>query len=146
MSLDNLSPSPQAALGSLSRRVVLSPWVNELFPAWEQLLSARDVARLTRRPHWVLSVLAALGRFPEEVRFRGRNVGWRRSEIAGWLATCRISQSHHRRRVGDHCSTLRFRRSVAPGQPRSHSSALPARPALPGVENVTRNEEGGSHE
>jgi integrase len=44
-------------------RVTLSKWVNERFPPWEQLLSAHDVARLTRRPRWVLLGLMLLGRF-----------------------------------------------------------------------------------
>lgn len=69
-----------------TRCVVLSPWVNERFPAWEQLLSAHDVARLTRRPRWVLLSLMVLGRFPRRARFRGHAIGWLRPDIVVWLA------------------------------------------------------------
>jgi predicted DNA-binding transcriptional regulator AlpA len=66
--------------------VTLSPWVNERFPAWEQLLSAHDVARLTRRPRWILASLTLLRRFPRKRRYHGRGVGWLRSDIVHWLA------------------------------------------------------------
>jgi predicted DNA-binding transcriptional regulator AlpA len=76
-----LSPvSPASAY-----RVSLSPYVNERFPNWEELLSARDVARLTRRPLWLLLSLTFLGRFPRKHRFHGRGVGWRRTEVLRWL-------------------------------------------------------------
>lgn len=65
--------------------VSLSPWVNERFPAWTDLLSAHDVARLTRRPTWVLLSLAAVGRFPRKTYFQGRSVGWLRADVLDWL-------------------------------------------------------------
>jgi predicted DNA-binding transcriptional regulator AlpA len=66
--------------------VILSPWVNERFPAWEQLLSAHDVARLTRRPRWVLYSMMVLGRFPRKRRYHGHGIGWLRTEVVRWLA------------------------------------------------------------
>jgi predicted DNA-binding transcriptional regulator AlpA len=66
--------------------VSLSPWVNERFPGWDQILSAHQVARLTRRPQSVLSSMALLGRFPKKHRYHGRKIGWLRSEIVDWLA------------------------------------------------------------
>src|SRR6185312_14403955 len=66
--------------------VSLSPWVNERFPAWTDLLSAHDVARLTRRPTWVLLSLAAVGRFPQKNYYQGRSVGWLRADVLEWMA------------------------------------------------------------
>jgi predicted DNA-binding transcriptional regulator AlpA len=74
-------PSPAA-----SHRVSLSPYVNEPFPNWEELLSAHDVARLTRRARWMLLSLALFGRFPRKSRFHGRGIGWLRSDVTHWLA------------------------------------------------------------
>jgi predicted DNA-binding transcriptional regulator AlpA len=67
-------------------RVSLSPYVNEQFPNWEELLSAHDVARLTRRPRWMVLSLTLLGRFPRKRRFHGRGIGWLRSDVIHWLA------------------------------------------------------------
>ncbi len=80
------SPASHGNATASGARVTLSPYVNELFPAWEELLSARDVARLTRRPHWMLMSLALLGRFPRKHRFRGRPVGWLRGDVLAWIA------------------------------------------------------------
>jgi predicted DNA-binding transcriptional regulator AlpA len=68
-------------------RVRLSPYVNEPYPNWEEMLSAHDVARLTRRPRWMVLSLTVLGRFPRRRRFRGRDIGWLRSDVLTWLAT-----------------------------------------------------------
>ena len=57
-------------------RVLLSRRVNEPFPPLNLVLSAHDVARLTRRHRWVLYALTALGRFPKQQRFRGHPIGW----------------------------------------------------------------------
>jgi predicted DNA-binding transcriptional regulator AlpA len=65
--------------------VALSPYVNERFPAWEELLSAHDVARLTRRPRWVLASLILLRQFPRKRRYHGRGIGWLRSDVLSWL-------------------------------------------------------------
>src|ERR1700729_412657 len=76
-----IQPAPLAA----SYRVSLSPYVNEQLPNWEELLSAHDVARLTRRPRWVLASLVLLRRFPRKRRYHGRGVGWLRSDVIDWL-------------------------------------------------------------
>src|ERR1700738_4604320 len=81
------SPSPAgAASGAPSLSVTLSPWVNEHFPGWEQLLSAHAGARLTRGPRWVLASLLLLRRFPRKRKYHGRGVGWLRSDVIHWLA------------------------------------------------------------
>ena len=66
-------------------RVALSPWVNEPLPAWQSILSAHDVARLTRRPGWILCGLALVGRFPRKCQYRGRRIGWLRSDVLAWM-------------------------------------------------------------
>ena len=81
----DVSLASQVTATASSRNVVLSPWVNEPLPAWEELLSAHDVARLTRRPRWVLASLVLLGRFPRKCRYHGRGVGWLRSDVLSWL-------------------------------------------------------------
>ena len=48
-------------------------------------MSAHDVARLTRRPRWVLASLVLLGRFPRKCRYHGRGIGWLRSDVLSWL-------------------------------------------------------------
>jgi hypothetical protein len=64
----------------------LSPWINDEFPRWSDLLTTHDVARLTRRPAWVVSGLALIGRLPKRVRFHGRGIGWKRHEIHKWMS------------------------------------------------------------
>lgn len=64
----------------------ISKWVNERYPPLNELLSAHDVARLTRRPRWMLSGLCLIGRFPKKLTFRGRGIGWRRSEVLDWMS------------------------------------------------------------
>jgi predicted DNA-binding transcriptional regulator AlpA len=82
-SVESLSSQPAAT--SPSCNVVLSPFVNERFPAWGELLSAHDVARLTRRPRWMLAGLVFLGQFPRKRRYHGHGIGWLRSEVLSWL-------------------------------------------------------------
>jgi len=65
--------------------VSLSPSVNERLPAWTDLLSAHDVAGLTRRPTWVLLSLAVLGRFPQKKYYHGRSIGWLQADVLEWL-------------------------------------------------------------
>lgn len=67
-------------------RVTLSRWINEPYPPLTELLSAHDVARLTRRPRWLLLGLALIGRFPKKAWFRGRAVGWWLSDVLEWMA------------------------------------------------------------
>jgi hypothetical protein len=65
----------------LDRRVSISKWVNEKNPAWDQVLAAHDITRLTRRQRWILSTLTILGRFPKKQRFRRRKIGWQRASV-----------------------------------------------------------------
>jgi predicted DNA-binding transcriptional regulator AlpA len=94
MNPDESSPAQPASL-TAPHRVTLSPYVNEQFPNWEELLSAHDVARLTRRPRWALLSLALIGRFPRKRRFHGRGIGWLRTDVIRWLAKdLRTTQCH----------------------------------------------------
>jgi hypothetical protein len=68
------------------QRVSISRWVNEPYPAWDQILTAHDVARLIRRPPWVISGMAAIGQFPQRLRFRGKNIGWLKADVFEWMA------------------------------------------------------------
>jgi predicted DNA-binding transcriptional regulator AlpA len=68
------------------QRVSISRWVNEPYPAWDRILTAHDVARLVRRPPWMLCSMAAVGKFPRGQRFRGKNVGWLKADILEWMA------------------------------------------------------------
>ena len=73
----------------LARRVFIFKWVNEKIPAWDQILTAPDVARLIRRQRWTLSTLAILGKFPQKQRFHGRMIGWHRCDVEQWLERAR---------------------------------------------------------
>ena len=68
-------------------RARLSKWINEPCPEWTTLLTAREVAKLTRRPRCLLSALAFLGRLPPPKRYRGKALGWQRRDIERWLAS-----------------------------------------------------------
>ena len=84
MSPEDFSPEQAACSAARSKNVSLSKWVNEPLPAWEQLLSAHDVAHLTRRPRWLLFGMMAVGRFPRTLKFHGRAIGWLRSDVLEW--------------------------------------------------------------
>lgn len=66
--------------------VRFSKWLNERPLPCADLLNGHDVARMTRRPLWALTLLALTGRFPLKARFRGRPVGWLRQDILDWMA------------------------------------------------------------
>jgi predicted DNA-binding transcriptional regulator AlpA len=86
MSVDDLSAGETAGLPARPMPpVTISPWINQRFPPLNEILSAHDVARLTRRPRWVLCGLALVNRFPRKKRFRGRLVGWCRAEVLEWM-------------------------------------------------------------
>jgi predicted DNA-binding transcriptional regulator AlpA len=86
MNSDECSGGRQSpAVASTPHAVALSYWVNEPLPAWEQLLSARDLARLTRRPRWLLMSLMLIGRFPRRCRYHGRSIGWLRADVLDWM-------------------------------------------------------------
>jgi predicted DNA-binding transcriptional regulator AlpA len=76
---------PLSDQASVAPGVVISPFLEERFPPLDQLLTAHDVARLVRRPRWHFCGLAFIGRFPAKRRFRGRWVGWMRSDISKWM-------------------------------------------------------------
>jgi predicted DNA-binding transcriptional regulator AlpA len=83
----NISSSHTTGAASAPRPCIsISRWVNESLPPWNQLLTAHDVARLTRRHRWVLSALVLLGRFPKKHRFQAVGIGWRRSEVLRWMS------------------------------------------------------------
>src|SRR5580693_7787171 len=65
--------------------VSISPWVNEPLPDVRGILCSRDLARLTRRPRWELFGLALIGKFPPKKRYRGRPIGWCKSEVLEWI-------------------------------------------------------------
>jgi predicted DNA-binding transcriptional regulator AlpA len=65
--------------------VFISKWVNEGFPPWHEILTARDLACLTRRHRWELCALTLIRRFPKQRRFRGRKIGWLRSDVLDWM-------------------------------------------------------------
>jgi hypothetical protein len=65
--------------------VTISPWVNEPLPDIRGIMCSRDLARLTRRPRWELFGLALIGKFPRKKRYRGRPIGWCKSEVLEWM-------------------------------------------------------------
>lgn len=83
---------PQSTLGTPADakshpvRVVISPWINERPPPLHELLSSHDVARLTRRPSWLIASLSLIGRFPKQIKSRGQRTGWLRSQVLDWMA------------------------------------------------------------
>ncbi len=83
---DSSTPDTPAATAARAAPVTISRWVNERYPPLNELLSSHDVARLTRRPRWVVTGLSLIGRFPTKLKFRGRAIGWSRSEILDWMS------------------------------------------------------------
>lgn len=65
--------------------VRLPRWVNEPFPEIHAILSGREIARLTRRPRWLLIGMAILGRFPKQRTHSGKAIGWHRADVLDWL-------------------------------------------------------------
>jgi hypothetical protein len=65
--------------------VTISRWVNEPLPDVHGILCSHDLARLTRRPQWMLCGLALIGKFPRKKRYRGRPIGWCKSEVLEWM-------------------------------------------------------------
>jgi hypothetical protein len=105
-------------LGQKSRAttVAISPWVNEPLPDVQGILCSHDLARLTRRPRWMLCGLALIGKFPRKKRFRGRVVGWCRAEVLEWM-TRDLSvetQSHERLNASRHCARRHPRQVCLP--------------------------------
>lgn len=118
--------------------VVISPWVNEPHPPLHKLLSSHDVARLTRRPSWLLISLSLIGRFPRKAKFHGRAIGWRQSEVLEWIARdlnvaeqTTESRVCPRRRAQQACLPLTYATPCAPrpgcSDMRKRKPKLPAR-------------------
>src|ERR1700678_2000984 len=78
---------------SVRQRVSISCWVNEPYPAWDCILTAHDVARLIRRPRWMLGSLAAIGQIPCRQRFHGKHIGWLKADILEWMVRSSGRQS-----------------------------------------------------
>ena len=89
--------------------VPLSRWINQRLPAWNEILTSHDVARLTRRPRWLVNALSLVGGFPKKQLFRGQPIGWLRADVEEWLADCCPAQRGfarcRRRRLRLGCST-----------------------------------------
>lgn len=84
MKLSNLASMMSRGAGH-EDGLTISRFVNEPWPEWAPLLSAHEVARLTRRSRFVLKALALLGRFPRERQFRGRGIGWHAADVQRWM-------------------------------------------------------------
>lgn len=86
--------------------VSLSRWVNEPLPPWTEILTAHDVARLIRRPPWLVAGMAAIGRFPKRRSFQGRKIGWLKADILDWMTR-----------------DLRLENPLMSARPRNHSKS-----------------------
>jgi predicted DNA-binding transcriptional regulator AlpA len=86
MRIDSSGSGTQPATNAPAASTSISKWVNEPPPALNQLLTAHDTARLTRRPGWLLVGLSLIGKFPKTMRFRGRRIGWCRAEVLRWMS------------------------------------------------------------
>jgi hypothetical protein len=84
MNLDSDQTDVKANVLMVRREITISRWVNEPLPAWDQVLTAHDVARLLRRPPWLLCGMALLRRFPKKRRFHGLKMGWLKSDVVDW--------------------------------------------------------------
>ncbi len=93
--------------------VTISPWVNEPLPDIQGILCSRDLARLTRRPRWVLCGLALIGKFPRKKRYRGRVVCWCRAEVLEWMTReLSVETEVHERLSGPRSCARRHRRQA----------------------------------
>jgi predicted DNA-binding transcriptional regulator AlpA len=91
MSTNSLRNGVNAGSLFVRQAVSISRWVNEPYPNWDRILTAHDVARLVRRPPWILSTLAVVGQFPRKQQFRGKKIGWLKADILEWMARARRS-------------------------------------------------------
>jgi len=91
MSTNSLGNGIDAGSLFVRQAVSISRWVNEPYPNWDRILTAHDVARLIRRPPWMLSTMAVVGQFPRKQQFRGKKIGWLRADILEWMARTRRS-------------------------------------------------------
>jgi hypothetical protein len=128
MSPKDFCPEQRAPSSAFSNSVILSRWVNERFPAWGQLLSAHDVARLTRRPQWMVLSLVLLADFPANSASTGAksvgydltcSIGWRRIGATRRATLIRGPLLSLESRFGQRCqSAPRVRLIQSPRSPR----------------------------
>lgn len=137
MRVDSSTPDTPAVPTRLETKVTISPWVNERYPPVNDLLCSRDVARLMRRSRWVLTGLSLIGRFPKRLKFRGRAIGWCRSEILDWMSRgLAVEPAEQERKSAPSICARRHPRQgrlpleCAPGcvAPRDYSTHRPAAP------------------
>ena len=86
MNLDSVRTDVKANVFLVHREITISRWVNESLLAWDHVLTTHDVARLTRRPPWLLCGMALLRRFPKKHRFHGLKIGWLKSDVFDWMS------------------------------------------------------------
>jgi predicted DNA-binding transcriptional regulator AlpA len=103
--------------------ITLSRWINEPYPPLTELLSAHDVARLTRRPRWLLVGLELIGRFPRKARFRGRALGWWRSDVLEWMARD-LALQRHQTSSSQPCLRRQPRQPCLPLEPRGRCTGI----------------------
>lgn len=125
----NIDSAPGATAGQKTRAmtVTISPWVNEPLPNTHGILCSRDLARLTRRPRWVLCGLALIGKFPRKKRFRGRLVGWCRAEVLDWMSRDLAVETENRERYNAprRCARRHSRQACLPLECQCPSSCTP---------------------
>jgi hypothetical protein len=75
-----------------------------------------DLARLIRRPRWVLCGLALIGKFPRRKRYRGRIVGWCGAEVLEWMTRelAVEAETHERLNAPRHCVRRQARQACLP--------------------------------
>jgi len=96
-----------------SESIRLSKWVNELYLPWAEILTAHDVARLTRRYRWML--------VPPLRRSAMRNGGPTNDYPSAPYRDDSQSKSDHSRERGIFRLTLRRRVATAVGRLRCSS-------------------------
>jgi hypothetical protein len=106
MRIDMSGSGTRPATIAPAASTAISKWVNEPLPSLNHILTAHDTERLTRRPCWLLVGLSLIGQFPKKMRFRGKAIGWRRSEVLEWMSqerapkqTARPSRRHRMRQA-----------------------------------------------
>jgi len=80
-------------ISTSSREVRLPRCVDESFPDVHAILSGSEIARLTRRPRWLLFGMAVLGHFPKQRTHCGKSIGWHRADVLDWLTQHMATES-----------------------------------------------------